>query len=528
MVKTRSQTGNVAIKKEEEEDCKPSLHLGSVRNTRSSDRIAKRKPSTINHRVFSAQHTKVEEDTDTKSLLQSGSKSLNLGPKPKISQEQINQLISCIVVDNMSIAKASRKVNISTTSGRHYYNVYKNDPYKNIPSAPNPCVQPARLYTPEQIENLIRYISQDKMPVAQASAKANMTYHSACTYYNKYLKDPNHAIPLPIVRPYYTQDQRGKLISYIVNDKMSIVAASKKVKLSVKTGRRYYHKYFKENNNIPVPSHIHYRPRCTQEQIKEVISYIVKDKIAVTAAARKANMSQQSAARHYQQYLKDNNIEPPVPKKYFTKDEINQLIGYIVDDRMTIKAASEKANMNESTGHKHYRQYLKDHKLDLRPQKCTKDQINELIGYIVDDKMTLTAASKKVNMSLDTSRKYYRQYLKEHNLDMHMPIRYTQEQKGELIRYIIDDKMPILAASKKANVSLTTGYRYYQQYLKDRNPDYSIQKVITQEQKSKLIGYIVHDKMSITAASKKANMGYTTANRHYHRYLNNQKRDAST
>jgi hypothetical protein len=152
---------------------------------------------------------------------------------------------------------------------------------------------------------------------------------------------------------------------------MSISAASKKAKLSVKAGGKYYHKYFKENPDITVPSHINHLTRYTQEQINEVISYIVDDKMSINAASRKANIGHSAVSRHYQQYLKDNNMEIPVPKKFFTKDQKNQFIGYVVDDKMTIKAASEKANMNECTGQKYYRQYFKDHNLDLRSQSYT-------------------------------------------------------------------------------------------------------------------------------------------------------------
>jgi hypothetical protein len=59
MVKTRSQSGNITIKKEEE-DGKPSLRLGSVRNTRSSGRISKRKPAIINNESLPAQQVKAE------------------------------------------------------------------------------------------------------------------------------------------------------------------------------------------------------------------------------------------------------------------------------------------------------------------------------------------------------------------------------------------------------------------------------------------------------------------------------------
>jgi hypothetical protein len=70
-------------------------------------------------------------------------------------------------------------------------------------------------------------------------------------------------------------------------------------------------------------------------------------------------------------------------------------------------------------------------------------------------------------MSAPTGIKYYRQYLKEHHLDYPIQKVITQEQKNELIGYIVDTKMTIKAASKKANMCETTDHRYYQQYLND-------------------------------------------------------------
>jgi transposase len=467
MVKTRSQTLNITIKKEEEEDCKPSLCLYSANNT-TTNKITKRN--------LSAQQIKVEQDTDTKSLLQSGSKSSKSGKKQYISQEQINQLVHYIVNDNMSVTAAARKVNISYNTGCIYYNVYKNDPEKKIPVPRNQHLHPRKYYTQEQVENLIRYIDTDKMTLKEASAKTNVSYHSGYYHYSRYLKDPNHNIPVLRSHPYYTQDQRNEFIGYIINDKMSVKAASKKAKISHTTALNYYHNYFKvENPDIPTPSHIATPKFYTQEQKKEVIGYIVDDRMTIKAASKKANISRQSAIKYYHQYLNDNNIKNPVTKrtKAYTQDEINQFIGYIADDKMTIKAASKKASMSVNTASKYYCRYLKDHKLDLRPHKCAQAQINKLIGYIVDDKMTLKAASKKANMSAPTGIKYYHQYLKHHNLDSSIRKFITQGQKSELIGYIVHDKISITAASKKANMSNKSGRNYYQQYINAQKCDAS-------------------------------------------------------
>jgi hypothetical protein len=73
-----------------------------------------------------------------------------------------------------------------------------------------------------------------------------------------------------------------------------------------------------------------------------------------------------------------------------------------------------------------------------------------------------------------------------------------------------------------------TGRKYYRKYLKDRNVGYSIRKHITQEQISQLLGYIADGKMSIHAASKKANMGFTSGYKYYQQYLKGQKRNVPT
>jgi hypothetical protein len=264
----------------------------------------------------------------------------------------------------MSVNKAARKVNMCRQSASSYYIVYKNDPEKKTPL---PRKQTSTMYTQEQIGNLIRSINDDKMTVTEASAKADMTYNSARQYYNKYLKDPNHNISIPQFHQCYMQDQKNEFIGYIINDKVSVKAASKKVKINYFIGYTYYHNYFKEQNpDIPTPSHIATRKCCTQDQISELIGYIVDDKMSIAAASRKANVCHTTTGRHYRQHLIDNNMEVPVEetRKRYTQDEVNELVGYIVDDKMTVVAASKKANISCATAYKYYRQHLNGQKRD--------------------------------------------------------------------------------------------------------------------------------------------------------------------
>jgi hypothetical protein len=430
MAKTRSQTGKVAIKKEEEEDCKPSLGLMNIRNTRSSGRIAKRKPPIMSNRRLPAQQVKVEDDTDTKALLQSSSQYPKVVKNKRISQEQINQFIDYIANDKMSVTEAARKVNISKTSGFIYYKLYKNDPEKKIPVLRNQHTHPRKYYTQEQIRNLIKHVDNDKMTIKDASAKANLAYKSGNYYYNRYLKDPNHNIPLPQFYQSYTQDQMNEFIHYIVTDKMSIKAASRKARVNDSTAQSYYRNYFKvQNPDIPKPSHIITRKCYTQEQIKQVISCIVNDKMSIKAASKKVNMDNQTTTKYYRQYLKDNNIGGPVliHYKHFTQDDINKFIGYIINDKMNITAASKKAKMSQGTAQRYYHRYFKEQNPDIPapshiavPKHYTQEQLNEVIGYIVDDKMSIRTASRKANVCYTTTRRCYWQYLKENGLKANM------------------------------------------------------------------------------------------------------------
>jgi hypothetical protein len=193
------------------EDSQADLLLNGVNNTRPSSRIAKRKPPIINNIRLPIQQVKVEEDTDTKPLLQSLSNSSKLKKGQKISQEQINQLIRYIVNDNTSTYTAARKVKIAYSTGWYYYNEFKKDPNKKVPLPRIQNMQTARFYTRKHIENLIRHINDDKMSIAEASARVDMTYESGKYYYAKCQKDPDHAIHIPRLQQHYTQDQTHRL-----------------------------------------------------------------------------------------------------------------------------------------------------------------------------------------------------------------------------------------------------------------------------------------------------------------------------
>jgi hypothetical protein len=370
-------------------------------------RITKRKPSKNKSRQRTAQRVKVEENTDTKSLLQSSSKLSELTQGQQISQEQINRLIHAIVDDNMSIAKASRKAKISSGTASYYYNTYKNDSEKKIPSPRTRFMNPKRTYTQEHIANLIGYIDDDNMTVSKASEKAGMTYVAGRYYYHKYLEDPDNNIPIPYNGQACTQEQKEAFIGFIVNDKISIrAAAKKKTNMDSNTAKKACRIYFNgENPIIPAPSHIAPYTYYTQEQITEVIGYIVNDKMSIPTASKKVNVCPHSARRHHRQYLIDSNMELPVPKdfKSYTQEEKDQLISFIVDEKMSIIAASKKVSMNYHKAQKYYQQYVKNQNLDT--SRYTQGQINQLIGYIVDDKMNKTEAARKENIPYDTANK---------------------------------------------------------------------------------------------------------------------------
>jgi hypothetical protein len=41
------------------------------------------------------------------------------------------------------------------------------------------------------------------------------------------------------------------------------------------------------------------------------MGYIINDKMSITAASRKANIYPRTTGRHYRQYLKDHNMKVP-------------------------------------------------------------------------------------------------------------------------------------------------------------------------------------------------------------------------
>ncbi|KAI8889728.1 hypothetical protein K501DRAFT_282090 [Backusella circina FSU 941] len=451
--------------------------------------------------------------------------------KQTISQEQIKKLIDFIVIKKMSVRIASNRVNIGYSAGYFYYNLYKNDPDQKIPLPRNAASE-------ERTKMSIGFIVNDKVASISGWQEPEIM--------------PIRSHRCGYISRKYTQEQITNLIGHIVDDNMSIPDASKKVNVSRDIGRKYYQQYLDDpDHKIPkVKSKSGDGKPCTQEQINALISYIVDDGMTVPAAARQASMSVCSGRKYYQLYTDDPERRIPIQTRKvcsgngFSQEQIDVLIRYIVEDKMTLKAASIKANMSKGTAGKYYRRYIKNPHIDLIDKGmggsghvCTQDKIKQVIGYIIDDNMSIDVAAWKAKVSPGAARKYYRIYMEDPNHKMPAPHDSipagrpsTQDQIRNLITYIVDDKMSIETASAKANMSETAGRRYYRAYWNDPNHAIpapgktSAQSHCTQDQIKELIHFIVDDEMTMKAASTKAGMSEVTGRKYYRQYLGDPHR----
>jgi hypothetical protein len=448
----------------------------------------------------------------------------------------------------MTIIAASRQVNISYSQARRYYNAFLKNPERKIVV----FAKRNKIYTQQQINTLIECIADKQLSISKASRKAKIPGHIGYAYYNEYCKDPNHNIPIPHhLRPKFakatTKHQIAKFIGYIVDGNMKLANAASKAGIHAVTARRYYRKYKNNpNHELPVPKKRGlFGARCSQERINKLVYSIVHDKMSIKAASVIANMSEEEGKKHYQQYLKDPTQQIHTPRKHpggfrhvYTQEQVKELIGYITNDKISVIDASIKANMSMRIARKYWNQYRHDPKHEIPcPQNksktgtpLTQERINQLIRCIVDDNVSINAASGMLDMNHCTAKKYYTLYLNNNKIPAPIkvsgvPVIEIQDRVKKLIGYIVDNKMPLQEAAIKANISERTAKRHYLTYLNDPNhailvPFERIWKSFTQDQIDTLIGYIVNDNMSIEMASSKAKMSRGTANNYYQQYLN--------
>jgi hypothetical protein len=265
--------------------------------------------------------------------------------------------------------EASLKANMPYTIAYCIYRRYLDDPNHKIPTSRNGLSTSANRYTPDQIKRLINHIVNDKMTVSMASVKASMSHTSGKRYYLQYLEDPNHNIPIPTpnrsdFNELCTQKQISDLIGYITNDKMAIVVAAKKAGMTASTARRYYARYLHDPNcEIPTPHNRSNNINCTKQQVREVNGYL-DDNMSLNAASAKANMSIYNTRKYYDIYLNDPERRIPNVKprsgKHYSQKQIQQVIRYIVDDKLSIRSAAIKSKMGVPAVRGHYMNYLKD------------------------------------------------------------------------------------------------------------------------------------------------------------------------
>ncbi|KAI8878739.1 hypothetical protein K501DRAFT_336553 [Backusella circina FSU 941] len=353
----------------------------------------------------------------------------------------------------------------------------------------------------------------------------------------------------------YTREDIKKLIGYVVDDKMTMKDASRKAKMSPDSGWRYYRKYKDDpNHQIPIPRQpsTEYNKSHKQEQIDQLIGYIINDKIGLENAAKKANMSKACAEKYYQGYLEGSDFELVIQKeknnnhsrKRYTGDQIKQLISSVANDKLSVTEAAKRINMSSSTGYRLISKYLMDPTSEIsstgdecrKPHKLyTNDEMKQLISYIANDKLSIAEAAKRVNIDLDAATKYFNthdQYQNYDTSDNHgeddLTYGHQQEAIQKLINYIVVSKNSIRQAAKKAGMSHHVATKYYKQYLSDPekkipSPLIKLRRsysLLTKEKLIQVIGYHNNEKMTIREASEKTNVCYTTVAKYYRIYKN--------
>jgi hypothetical protein len=358
-------------------------------------------------------------------------KARKVSEKSSLNAETIETLIHCIVDDKMELSDAAEKAGMNVKPAFEYYKMYADDPEHKIPLPRKRQSRSGGLkITHEQIKSLIQHVDNG-MKFPAAAKLANMTIHTAERYYEKYMRDPNKNIPVPnfdAIAPTKAllYDKVKALIGYIVDDKMSVNAASIKASMCAKTGKKYYDKYLEDpEHKIPVPQATEAngtRKRPTFEQVKAMIGYIVDNNMSVLAAAKQADMSVETSRRYYQKYLADPNhsIPDPTVKRVvsdrFSQQQIETLIYGIDKEKMSISASAVRAGMGINAASMYYHRYLEDpeHKIPTQRHrgthglKPTDEQYALFHKYVFDDKFSVNKAAVKANMSLYWGKMYYK------------------------------------------------------------------------------------------------------------------------
>lgn len=481
MAKTRSQGTDPVIKREQE-DIKAAQILRATRNTaKKKNKVVKRKPPKTKKTSSTTKEDESDDDDFIKKALP------GYTPKSRVTIEHVKQLVDLIDKENMSIKAASNKVNIGYATGIYYYNKYKKDPNGFLVD----IKRPPTVYTQEQIKSMIDYIVKDGMSVKEASAKANIFYRTAICMYKKYTSDPDHNIPMSHNKQNQkstpcSYDQIKNLIGYLVDDKLPMLVASIKAGMCQTAARKYYRQYLSDpNHNIPNPTRTFSKP-ATKAMVEQLINYIVNHNMSVLTAAMKVEMTESTARGYYRKYLSDPDRKVPTPVqrrrrtiKFHTQKQVRDLIGYIVNDNMSIKDASEKANMHEDSGIRYHAAYMDDKKIPV-PKLMTEGTLKPI----------------------------------------------SQEQLNALIHYMVDKDMPVWEASLKAKMSKSTAIKYHRKYMNDPNHQVPTPKsmkspsLCSQKKIKKAIEYIVKDNISIPAASVKADLSESTTRKYYRIYVN--------
>jgi response regulator of citrate/malate metabolism len=95
------------------------------------------------------------------------------------------------------------------------------------------------------------------------------------------------------------------------------------------------------------------------------------------------------------------------------------VIGYLVNDHMSLNDACAKAKISRHNAKRYYDTYLNDPKRRIPNIKLnhgkhsSQHQIQQAIRYIVNDKLSIRSTALKLKMGESTVRSHYLNYLRD-------------------------------------------------------------------------------------------------------------------
>ena len=259
------------------------------------------------------------------------------------------------------------------------------------------------------------------------------------------------------VQSHYPQWLRNKAVRMVIGNGMTPKAVAEELDISKEAVSKWVYQY-KKKHNMPM------RKPYSQKFKNALVKMVTEVHIDIGKVAKRFNVPRVTLSRWVHQY----GSEYIIKKQVQARELKNQAIKMVIEDNISEVQVAKDLKISRGTISSWIYQHRKKHNIPVHKISYSQEQKDKAIEKVIVQGLSIKAVAKELRASESSVSSWIRQHKEENDIEVKKIEYYPSELKEEAIEMMIEDKMRVAQVAKKLDVSKDNLRRWFREYNKNK------------------------------------------------------------